>query len=239
MQQSSVPCSSLRQRADKRGSLSAILSALSGLPHPQSPAHLNVHNSTLSDEQTESFTFTIQNAHHAIASLQERMTSCYHVCTYCYVKVLALQCPIAGHYRGYGWADVFGRDTSPCATQVKTIDIFRFAKGGNCLESVGRWGLLRQQWGALFAPHTPEMPINRDFYRRRPWNLCKKRPKLPSPDATIRGPKRKNGVTCLSPMGDCLPFCVKNEKVCRQCFHIGKIIYLYYHEAKENPEICW
>lgn len=27
-------------------------------------------------------------------------------------------------------------------------------------------------------------------------------------------------------MGDCLPFCVKNEKVYRQCFHFGKIVYL-------------
>ena len=39
------------------------------LPHPHSPAHLNVHNPTLSDEQTESFTFTIQDAHRATTPL--------------------------------------------------------------------------------------------------------------------------------------------------------------------------
>ena len=125
------------------------------MAHPHSPAHLNVHNSTLSDEQTESFTFPIQDAHTATTPLlpvplfrsvahemprepyrlkcggshrrehdghhahiddvpghhrhvsarhtrhlmlhyaprrywlQERMTSCHPVCTYCYVKVLA------------------------------------------------------------------------------------------------------------------------------------------------------
>ena len=39
------------------------------MAHPHSPAHLNVHNSTLSDEQTESFTSTIQDAHHATTPL--------------------------------------------------------------------------------------------------------------------------------------------------------------------------
>ena len=39
------------------------------MAHPHSPAHLNVHYSTLSDEQTESFTFTIQDAHHATTPL--------------------------------------------------------------------------------------------------------------------------------------------------------------------------
>ena len=108
-------------------------------------------------------------------------------------------------------ADVFGSDTRGQLPQVKSRYIFRSIKGGNCLGSVGRWGLLKQQWGAFFAPHTPEMPINRDFYRRRPWNFEEKLPKLPLVEMSIRGPKRKNGVTCLSPMGDCLPFCVKNE----------------------------
>ena len=47
------------------------------------------------------------------------MTSCHPVCTYCYVKVLALLCPIAGHDRGYGSADVFGSDTRRQLPQVK------------------------------------------------------------------------------------------------------------------------
>ena len=108
-------------------------------------------------------------------------------------------------------ADVFGSDTRGQLPQVKSRYIFRSIKGGNCLGSVGRWGLLKQQWGAFFAPHTPEMPINRDFYRRRPWNFEEKLPKLPLVEMSIRDPKRKNEFSCLSPMGDCLPFCVKNE----------------------------
>ena len=123
-------------------------------------------------------------------------------------------------------SDVFGSDTRGQLPQVKSRYIFRSEKKGNCLGSVGRWGLLRQQWGALFAPHTPETLINRAFLIPQPWNFCKKRPKLPLAEMTIRGPKRKNGTICHPPMGDCLPFCVKNEKVYRQCFHFGKIVYL-------------
>ena len=135
-------------------------------------------------------------------------------------------CLMVRHDRGYGLADVVGSDTRGQLLQVKSRYIFRSIKGGNCLGSVGRWGLLRQQWGALFTPHTPETPINRDFYRRRPWNFCEKRPKLPLCEMAIRGPERKNGVTCLSPMGDCHPFRVKNEKVCRRRVYIRKIVYL-------------
>lgn len=62
--------------------------------------------------------------------------------------------------------DVFGSDTRRQLPQVKSPYIFRSDKKGNCLGSVGRWGLLMQQWGASFAPHTPETPTNRDFYRR-------------------------------------------------------------------------
>ena len=102
--------------------------------------------------------------------------------------------------------NVVGSDKRRQLPQVKSPYIFRFEKVGNCLGSVGRWGVLIQQWGALFAPHAPEMPINRDFYRRRPWNFCEKRPKVPLAEMSIRGPERKNGVSCLSPMGDCLPF---------------------------------
>ena len=122
--------------------------------------------------------------------------------------------------------DVVASDTRGQLPQVKSRYIFRSKKKGNCLRSVGRWGLLSPSWGALFVPHTPETPINRDFYRRRPWNFCEKRPKLPPFEVAIRGPERKNGVSCLSHMGDCLPFCVKNEKVCRLCFCIGKFVYL-------------
>ena len=86
--------------------------------------------------------------------------------------------------------DVLGGDTRRQLLQVKSLYIFRLLKGGNCLGSVGRWGLVSEQWGAFFAPHTPEMPINRDFYLRRPWNFCKKRPKLPLAEMSIRGPKR-------------------------------------------------
>ncbi len=135
-------------------------------------------------------------------------------------------CPIAGHDRGYGSADVVGSDTRRQLPQVKSIYIFRFEKVGNCLGSVGRWGVLGQQWGALFAPHAPEMPINRDFYRLRPWNFCEKRPKLPLVEMSIRGPERKNGFTCLSPMSDCLPFWSKNEKVCGRCIFLRKNAYL-------------
>lgn len=74
-------------------------------------------------------------------------------------------CRIVRHDRGYGSADVFGSDTRRQLLQVKSPYIFRFLKGGNCLGSVGRWGLVSQQWGAFFAPHTPETPINRTFYR--------------------------------------------------------------------------
>lgn len=62
--------------------------------------------------------------------------------------------------------DVGDGDTRRLFTQVKSPYIFRLKKGGNCLGSVGRCGLCFQQWGAFFAPHTPETPINRDFYRR-------------------------------------------------------------------------
>jgi hypothetical protein len=122
--------------------------------------------------------------------------------------------------------DGLAGDTRPVLAQVKTLYIFRLIKGGNCLGSVGRWGLLKQQWGAFFAPHTPETPINRDFYRRRQWNFCEKRPKLPLAEMAIRGPKRKNGFSCLSPMGDCLPFWIKNEKSGNLLARIGKIVYL-------------
>lgn len=122
--------------------------------------------------------------------------------------------------------DVVASDTRGQLPQVKSRYIFRSKKKGNCLRSVGRWGLLSPSWGALFVPHTPETPINRDFYRRRPWNFCEKRPKLPLVEMSIRGPKRKNGLTCLSPMGDCLPFWVKIEKVIRQYIHISKNFYL-------------
>lgn len=103
-------------------------------------------------------------------------------------------------------SDVFGSDTRGQLPQVKSRYIFRSEKKGNCLGSVGRWGLLRQQWGALFAPHTPETLINRAFLIPRPWNFCEKRPKLPLVEMTIRGPERKNGLSCHSTMGDCLPF---------------------------------
>ena len=53
--------------------------------------------------------------------------------------------------------------TLPVATLVKIPYIFRFSKGGSRLAGVGRWGMLRQTWGAFFAPHTPETPINRTF----------------------------------------------------------------------------
>ena len=45
-------------------------------------------------------------------------------------------------------------------------------------------------------------------------------------EMAIRGPKRKNGVTCLSPMGDCLPFWIKNEKSGNLLARIRKIVYL-------------
>lgn len=80
--------------------------------------------------------------------------------------------------------------------------------------------------GRFFAPHTPKMPINRAFFIRRPWNFDEKRPKLPLFEMTIRGPKRKNGTNCHTLMADCLPFWVKNEKVCRQCLTIGNNVYL-------------
>lgn len=44
------------------------------MARPHSPAHLNVHNPTLSDERPESFTFTIQDAHHATTHLQACLT---------------------------------------------------------------------------------------------------------------------------------------------------------------------
>ena len=43
---------------------------------------------------------------------------------------------------------------------------------------------------------------------------------------SIRGPKRKNDINCHVADTDCLPFWMKNEKVCRQCFSIGKNVYL-------------
>ena len=60
-----------------------------------------------------------------------------------------------------GGSHIVGSDTRGQLPQVKSPYIFRFEKVGNCLGSVGRWGLLGDQWGALFAPHTPETPINK------------------------------------------------------------------------------
>ena len=87
-------------------------------------------------------------------------------------------------------------------------------------------GAAKTAVGRFFrAPH-PETPINRDFYRRRAWNFHEKRPKLPPFEMAIRGPKRKNGVSCHPAGASCLPFWSKNEKVCRQCIYIEKIAYL-------------
>ena len=44
------------------------------MAHPHSPAHLNVHNSTLSEALTESFTFIIQDAHPATTPLAASTT---------------------------------------------------------------------------------------------------------------------------------------------------------------------
>jgi len=93
--------------------------------------------------------------------LQGRMTSCHPVCTYCYVKVLAFLCPIAGHDRGYGSADLFGSDTRRQLPQVKSPYIYRSNKKGNCLGSVGRWGLLKQALRSFSALK----PLKWAFYR--------------------------------------------------------------------------
>ena len=52
-------------------------------------------------------------------------------------------------------------DTSGSATQAKRLDIFRSECQGNCLGSVGRWGLPRQARGAFSA----RKPLKRAFYR--------------------------------------------------------------------------
>ena len=54
-------------------------------------------------------------------------------------------------------------DTSGCATQVKTLDIFRSKEKGNCLGSVGRWGLLKQALGAFSALKPLQWPVYRGF----------------------------------------------------------------------------
>ena len=49
------------------------------ITHPQSPAHLNDHNPTLSAAQTESFTFPMQDAHHATRpAIQHSLHSVAH-----------------------------------------------------------------------------------------------------------------------------------------------------------------
>ena len=57
--------------------------------------------------------------------------------------------------------DVFGSDTRRQLPQVKSRYIFRSEKKGNCLGSVGRWGLLKQALRLFSALK----PLKWAFYR--------------------------------------------------------------------------
>ena len=70
-------------------------------------------------------------------------------------------CPMTGHDRGYGSADVVGSDTRRQLPQVKSRYIFRSTKGGNCLGSVGRWVLLKQALRSFSALK----PLKWAYYR--------------------------------------------------------------------------
>jgi hypothetical protein len=135
-------------------------------------------------------------------------------------------CPMAGHNRGCGSPDIgcpihkLHGDTSKISLHIPPSEGWQLPRERRAVEAADT------AVGRFFAPHTPKMPINRAFLIRRPWNFDKKRPKLPPQSVAIRDPKRKNGANCHTLMGDCLPFWVKNEKVCRQCNHIGKNFYL-------------
>ena len=50
--------------------------------------------------------------------------------------------------------------------QVKIPYIYRSSKKGNCLGSVGRWGLLKQQRGAFSARKSLKTPVYGDFSRK-------------------------------------------------------------------------
>jgi hypothetical protein len=117
-----------------------------------------------------------------------------------------------------------GRHTMLKSTQVKNLYIFRSIKGGQLPRERRAVGAREVDVGRFLAPHTPEMPINTAFFVLQPWTFNKKRPKLPLFEVTIRGPKWKKGACVHVSMGDCHPFWMKNEKVSRLCFSIGKII---------------
>ena len=59
------------------------------------------------------------------------------------------------------WADGFGSDTRGQLPQAKSLYIFRYQKKGNCLGSVGRWGLLKQALRSFSALK----PLKWAFYR--------------------------------------------------------------------------
>ena len=99
-----------------------------------------------------------------------------------------------GLFVSYGWPRPrmggCGGDTSGCATQVKTLDIFRSKEKGNCLRSVGRWGLVNQALRSFSALKPLKWAFYRGFRAGDSGIFVKKRPKLPLSEMTIRGPER-------------------------------------------------